>query len=421
MNMTSSRLLTKSVSGLAAVLVILGSLLGYGVHPVEASGLSGWANQIQITLDHTKVEAALSDFPVLVHLSSASGANRADLSAIFDNLGPNSKKIAVTIADGTSQCYVEVQKWDSANKQAYLWVKVPGLSSTADTNLYLYYNNSQADNTAYIGDTGSSPARNVWDSSYTGVWHLSENGGPYKDATGRGNSAVAAGGSPNRVVDEKGRDVQSFNGSMISIPEKSNLDMSITHEMTFQAWISPDKDTFVEKSSDNWVRWMQKAGTDSAEYNGVMYNLAGSPYPGKGSDGGDRPGRSSFYIYSPDGGNGAGGGFDNNNLGVNDWLFFTGEASMDARVTWAYENGIRQPMADSWNAGFLSSPLQYVYGEAPINLGSVPSSGTWSGRIGEVRISNINRSEAWVKADYYSENDSLVSFGSSPASGTGSN
>ena len=50
-----------------------------------------------------------------------------------------------------TQCDVEIESW---NTQAYLWVKVPTINAGAATVLYLYYDATQPDNTAYVGDIG---------------------------------------------------------------------------------------------------------------------------------------------------------------------------------------------------------------------------------------------------------------------------
>jgi hypothetical protein len=89
---------------------------------------------------------------------------------------------------------VEIEKWDTANQQAWLWVKIPTINFNSDTALYLYYDANQPDNTSYVGDVGSAPAQKVWNSAYTGVWHLSENGngttGEFKDSTSAGNNGT---------------------------------------------------------------------------------------------------------------------------------------------------------------------------------------------------------------------------------------
>ena len=47
-----------------------------------------------------------------------------------------------------------------------VWVKVPEISSTDTTIIYMYYGNPNA--------TDNQDTENVWDSNYMGVWHLKE-------------------------------------------------------------------------------------------------------------------------------------------------------------------------------------------------------------------------------------------------------
>jgi len=46
------------------------------------------------------------------------------------------------------------------------------VSGSAYTILYLYFDKDHADNTAYVGYTGSKPAHTF----HKGVWHLSDGG-----------------------------------------------------------------------------------------------------------------------------------------------------------------------------------------------------------------------------------------------------
>ncbi|GAF74980.1 unnamed protein product, partial [marine sediment metagenome] len=142
--------------------------------------LSGWegGNRVEFTADHNDIDADLTDFPALVYISTSSGIYSDDISFIFDELDaggglgsyPNRKKIAVTKGDGTTQLYVEIEKWDdgaTGNERAWLWVKAAGtdsISSATDTDFYFYYDSSQDDNTTYVGDSGSRTE--VWDSNY---------------------------------------------------------------------------------------------------------------------------------------------------------------------------------------------------------------------------------------------------------------
>ena len=154
----------KRISIIIAILVITLVMAETG----WAAWLSGWDKRVKMTIDSGDITDNLSNFPILVYLSASSGRTSVDVSAVFDELtdDANRKKIAVTKSDGETECYVEIENWDHATKKAYLWVKVSGensISSSADTDLYLYYDVDHADNTTYVGDVDSATAANVWD------------------------------------------------------------------------------------------------------------------------------------------------------------------------------------------------------------------------------------------------------------------
>jgi len=52
----------------------------------EEGWLGTWQNRIKLTIPTSSIDADLTDFPVLVHISADSGNNSADLSVIFDEL-----------------------------------------------------------------------------------------------------------------------------------------------------------------------------------------------------------------------------------------------------------------------------------------------------------------------------------------------
>jgi len=84
--------------------------------------LSGWDNRIKLTVDHTKFGLPQSHFPVAIFLSSVHG------DCVFDELASNGNrfKIAFTKADGTTQLYGEIEKWDDASEEAIIHVSRDG-------------------------------------------------------------------------------------------------------------------------------------------------------------------------------------------------------------------------------------------------------------------------------------------------------
>ena len=381
--------------------------------------LAGWANRIILTIDHTKIASPLSNFPVLLHISTSSGIGLDDVSFVFNELNGNSKKIALTTSDGKTECYTEIEKWDVANKQAYLWVRVPSISNTLDTDLYLYYDKNHVDNNLMVGDTGSTPAQNVWDSNFVAVWHLSEIGngttGEYKDSTihahnGTGGAGVSS-RTPTRVDTPTGYG-QKFDGidDYIEIPDHDDFSVDTTKDLTVSWSISPAV-LNMDSSGRQQIRYMGKGGVaDNLEWVCVLFN-ADSP---------DEPQYTKFYNFSPGGTYGA-GSWEDGAIPVNTWVRLTGlshqNSPTDGTVTiWRnglYNKSIAQYANNSANGAAYS--INYANGTAPVRIGNwygYPHNGDWfNGTIDEVRISNVSRSLAWERASTYSENDNLLTFG----------
>jgi hypothetical protein len=331
---------------IALVLAFILLLAGFATSSTFASGdswLSGWANRVKITVDHTKITAPLSNFPVLVHLSTSSGINSADISLVFDVLGvdANRKKIAVTASDGLTQLYVEVAEWDSANKQAYLWVKVPSISNTVDTDLYLYYDNAHIDNTTMVGDTGSTPATNVWDSNFKLVQHLEESGngtqGEFKDSSINQHNATGGGGAATKTpvqTASKDGDGQRFDGNddFIEVGDSNDFSIPTTGALTVSVWIRPDVLDFAKASGvtgDVYVNLLGKSqtgGPNTEEWELRIRNYT-STYPN----------RIAFYIFDAQGKQGMGSYFQDT-AGVGEWIHIVGTSTL--YVSQIFKNGV---------------------------------------------------------------------------------
>ena len=205
--------------------------------------LTGWKKRRAFQVPISKVGASLTHFPILVKISNSSGLNSVDLTPIFDEVGANSLKIAVTKSDGETQLYVEIQRWDDISEQAWLWVSDSSLSlSPSSANLfYIYYDNTQSDNTTYVGLTRSTPAEAVWDDDFRFVSHMNDNPDnahirdscPYHND---GTKASANNPLQNLTAPIIGSD-QSFSGDYISIPDHTSL---IPYDrITLEAWVRP--------------------------------------------------------------------------------------------------------------------------------------------------------------------------------------
>ena len=346
------------------------------------SWLANWSKRVKLSIDNTKVDGVLTNFPTLIHLSTSSGQGSTDVSAIFDELGAdaNRKKIAVTEDDGTTQCYVEIERWDDANEVAWLWVKVPSVASGADTELYIYYDSSQADNTTYVGDTTDVPAQNVWDSNFKGVWHMAQdpNGDPangIKDSTSNANHGTPAGSMTSAdLVNGKIGKALDFDGGNDFIDFDGWFSLNDYSHGTFEA-------TFKLNAVDG-IRHIISARDGASVTRLYLTSNSGI-----------------FEVFVGDTGSGIG------TINIGTW--YCGTIIWNASDFSTYLNSVLKTdaVAYSSEAGTGDKWLAVAsYCEAlsqPVN-----------GIIDEVRISNIARSVEWVKATYYSNWDDFVNFGS---------
>jgi len=365
--------------------------------------LGTWAKRVKLTIDNTDIDANLTDFPILIYISISSGRNSDDISFVFDELtdDANRKKIAVTKDDGTTQLYVEIVKWDDGGEQAWLWVKVAGadaISSSSDTDLYLYYDSAQADNDTYVGDPNDAVAENVWDSYYKLATHLRDDpdSSHVRDSTAEDADGTKKGaGEPTLTTGTPGGEGQDFSGTgeYISMGDHASLDIGL-NDITLEALI-------------------KYTGDQSADYAAIM---------GKGYLSGN-PGYGLYVLNSDDKVcmqiRTAGTGiqvFSNNALNDNAEHWIMGVCDRDSAtglkiyVDGAVQTDIGDPTAISEDD--LDSSIYFALG-ARDSTGGPSWSLFYTGLIDEARVSvGIARSAAWAKAGSETAIDNLLDFGS---------
>lgn len=346
--------------------------------------LSNWKYRIRIRLKHDNLTEDLSNFPSLLWLSESSGVNSKDLSSIFAEIQDADKhKIAVTTSDGTTQCNVEVVSWDATNKQAELWVKVPTLSATSNTILYLYYDANQADNDTYVGNTGSTPAKAVWDANFVFVSHMNDSpdGLQALDSTANANHGTING---SVQVDGLAGKAQSFDGVDDYI-DCGNMAGLIVDKLSVELFGQiPHHDEWLSES----MELLGKANTGLprkgyrlyARNNGYVYLQVAS------EDGTDLVVPYQTTVY----------GEPIHVVGVQD-----DEGAM------VYMNSVHGSKV-ARTGGINEIDIYNLY------IGRYAASTTYyfKGLISEVRISNIARSASWIAATNATLRDELISWGS---------
>ena len=125
----------------------------------------------KITIDgDTYISGNLTDQAVAVNIDSGE-------TDFWAEAPTNGDEVRFTKSDGSTLCKFQVESFDATGDDAWFHVKIPTLSSSVDTDIYMYYD----------PDTPSDgeDKENVWDASYDGVWHFNEDQaeGAFDDAT----------------------------------------------------------------------------------------------------------------------------------------------------------------------------------------------------------------------------------------------
>lgn len=352
--------------------------------------LHGWSSRVRLLVDHKDIDEGLVDFPLLFHLDGTHDI----CGSVFRELGSsdNRRKIAVTGADGISEYYVEIEKWNHEAGQAWMWVKVRHVFSDTDTVLYLYFDAGHPDNTGRVDDVNSGPGRTVWqDNSFMGVWHLSNigGGGSVYDSTvcrnhgtphGSMNISDLVEGTMGYALDFDGEDDYIDVGGV-----ESNNWLAITVE----AWIYPREiydERIICKSSDTTVdSHIFSLGIFRSGSGHILRARLGTEGLGVGASNHDS---SSF-------------------LTTGQWHYLA--------FTWDAEGGWINLYGNSLDVGReLKRGRSIEDSDQVVCIGNINAEQDryFNGIIDEVRISNVLRTPAWIKATYESGIDDLVTFDS---------
>ncbi len=191
----------------------------------------------KIVIPSGTVSADLTNYPVCLLIKSSSSLSGIDLTEMFDELGSNNLKMQVFISDKVTECYVEVATWDVAGENGELHFLAPSVLSGSDNVFYLHYNKDMADNTTYVGVTGSVPAQAVWDSDFIYVYHMNDGStnANFKDSTSHSyDGTKSAAGTPAEILGSPGK-AQDLDGAAgyLDISQGNGLDCGreFTHEL----------------------------------------------------------------------------------------------------------------------------------------------------------------------------------------------
>lgn len=310
----------------------------------------GWLYRRAVKIDHTKVDADLTNFPALISLTGLSYINA------------NGTDIRFTASDGVTELPREIESYSGGNLLA--WVKVPTLSATVDTTVYMYYGNSSAVEPAANSPYGKQA---VWDSNYKMVQHMSDaTTSTITDSTSNANNGTKVGANEPLTTTGSINNAQSFDGSndRITVGQQS-----ITGAGTFQAIIKRNASaTNVIFNNENigslWPNYQLSVASDKAKFDFYSSSSVANVVTGTTT-----LGTTGYYFIT--------GTYDMSNLKI----YVNGQLENTTPTTNTPNN-----INNNYSIGATQTTSGYS---------------TFSSMIlDELRISNIARSASWIKTEY---------------------
>lgn len=237
---------TQSISGPVLILICL----MLGLQATLANAQSPFGYRKSITIDHTQVSGStdLTDFPMLFSVTDPDLRTTANGGKVTS---PNGDDILFRALDdatcggvGLAPCTLD-HEIESYTGKLVAWVRIPVLSATSDTTIYVYYGNSSI----------TSPTENptgVWEANYKGVWHLHDD---FEDSTSNNND-----GTNNGSANDTGHiaDGQRFDGSNDYVQTTSN-ELKTANAFTISLWFRADDTNFGQhllwQGKGTWNGW----------------------------------------------------------------------------------------------------------------------------------------------------------------------
>ena len=343
--------------------------------------LTGWQYRRAITIDRTKVDSDLYNFPVLVALTSS--------NFNFSKARTDGYDIRFTSSDGTTLLDYERERHNASSQVAEYWVRVPLVSSTSDTVIYMYYGKSDA--------SDGQNKTGVWDSNFKAVWHLHETAGTHYDSTSNNNHGTPYGGVIQGTTAKiDGGDQFDGSNDYVEIPHASSLlpnDGSGpgNGSWTISVWMKPPN------SSQTGGLVIKRL--DDAPYTQYALYIGGPPYTTL------PPSKKLTFAYLQSHPAPRRVAYTNNDIADGNWHHVVAVANKSLNKAQIYVDGA---LASTTDDNYGAWPI--INHTRPVWLGGYFT--YYSVLLDEVRLTNGVRSAAWIKAEYHAGNGTLLSVGS---------
>ena len=375
---------------------------------------SGYPYQRVIVIDHTKVpNTDQTNFPFLFNTTDPDLAATNHGGHVTSLYGYDI--IFSTDPNGLTKLDHEIDEYNPITGKMVAWIRIPTLSHTADTVVYVFYGNPN------ITTSQANPA-GVWDRNYTAVYHLADAAtNSASDSTVNGNS-----GTYTSVLAATGQidGAASFDGST-SYLEIPPADFPSFPQGDYASGVTGSDGTSTFAGSFGiWFKTASPGGilvqTPAQICTSYFFGcVAYSPsLPTNWTYGGSA---AAGQIFVDTNGNlrsdfmNAGQIVTTSKYNDNNWHF----------LETTYANKSETLYVDGQNVGFVQgdqfgydSGYAYFVGITTtfLNYGGDWGSLYFNGNLDEISVSNIARSNDWVKTEYNNQGSPTTFYTFNPSS-----
>ena len=332
------------------------------------SQTEGYGYGKRITIDASEVMGAspLTDFPVMIRFMGATAD--LDLRSV-GNGGHVEDATGYDIIFGADQAGVtlldhQIETYDPTTGEYVAWVRIPTLSNSTDTEIYMFYGNCSV--------SADPSVTSVWNSDFDAVYFLNDD---FNDATGgtAGTNTGSTDTSPALIADGQNFGVNDY----VQIPSSSIA----TGQGTISIWAYTSTFTGTEQ---------------------YMYGHTSNP-----SGFADR-----IQLYTDDGAGGLDLGFGNNhnleqgiiNLAPNVWNYIA--LTWNGTTCSVYVNGQLEHTEAYNGLGTLESYLD-IGNDGRANAARNEG---WNGDLDHARLSNEIFSASWIETEYNNQREDATFY-----------
>jgi hypothetical protein len=342
-----------------------------------------WSDCIEFTINHSYVDANLTNFPVLV---TGTQLNTTDPD-FWTSTRANGSDILFTSSDGVTKLNRELVTYCTSTYAMECYVNVTSVSSAADTKFYMYYNNSAWNGTGGNKETNSTA---TWDTNYLAVYHMND----------VNTSAIADSTAQVLIGTKKGANepleaIGNFSGDKAQNFDAVNDYITNTGLPTLLTTNQTGSIEVIAKSINNSQNDVLWSYSDTADSDTLIYVV-------KAKSGAGHILRYSFLNNSVVAGNDY-NRIDNNLLMAVDTYYYMAVSSNGTIITTYINNNTGQTTASLGNniGQWFGDLVSRTYTSKTGLLDTTGADATCNGNISEVRISNTNRSASWLAATYF--------------------